>query len=65
MPSSDARNGVAHADEAKLVQLRAEGSPLVLDTYRRWRRDLDALAANLDAETAIQLGRLFDRKGPW
>jgi hypothetical protein len=58
-------SGLAHADETKLVQLRAEGFPLVLGTYRRWHRDLDVLAANLDAETAIQLGRLFDRKGPW
>jgi hypothetical protein len=62
---NEARNGLAHADEAKLIALRAEGFPLILDTYRRWRRDLDRLAANLDAETAIQLGRMFERERPW
>jgi hypothetical protein len=62
---NDARNSIAHADEAKLLKLRAEGFPLVLGTYRRWRRDLDGLAANLDGETATQLGRLFQRQGPW
>lgn len=62
---NDARNGLAHADETKLIRLRSEGFPLVLDTYRRWHCDLDALAANLDAETAVQLGHLFGRQGPW
>jgi len=60
-----ARNGLAHADLAALAALRAQGVPLVLNTYRRWRRDLDALAANLDAELASQLGRLFGRPDPW
>ncbi len=62
---NDARNGIAHADEPKLLKLRAEGFPLVLSTYRSWRRDLDGLAANLDAETATQLGQLFQRQRPW
>jgi hypothetical protein len=62
---NDARNGIAHADEAKLLKLRAEGFPLVLSTYRRWRRDLDDLTANLDGEIAAQLGRLFQRQSPW
>jgi hypothetical protein len=62
---NDARNGIAHADEAKLLRLRAEGFPLVLGTYRRWRRDLDDLTANLDGEIAAQLGRLFQRQSPW
>jgi len=62
---NDARNGIAHADEAKLLKLRAEGFPLVLGTYRRWRRDLDDLTANLDDEIAAQLGRLFQRQSPW
>jgi len=42
-----------------------EGFPLVLSTYRDWRQDLDGLAANLDAETATQLGQLFQRQRPW
>jgi hypothetical protein len=62
---NDARNGIAHADEAKLLRLRAEGFPLVLGTYRRWHRDLDGLTANLDSEIAAQLGRLFQRQSPW
>ena len=62
---NDARNDLAHAEDARLARLREEGFPLALDTYRRWRGDLDVLAANLDAETAIQLGRLFDRERPW
>lgn len=62
---NEARNGLAHSDDAKLAALRDEGHPLALGTFRRWRRDLDALAANLDAETSGQLARLFDRKRPW
>jgi hypothetical protein len=62
---NDARNGLAHSDDAKLAALRARGHPLALGTFRRWRRDLDALAANLDAETSSQLARLFDREHPW
>ena len=60
-----ARNAVAHDDAAALDDLRGQGFPLVLRTYHRWRRDLDALAGNLDAEVSHQLGRLFGRPGPW
>lgn len=60
-----ARNGLAHSDEAKLAVLRDKGHWRVLDTFRRWRRDLDLLATNLDAVTADQLARLFDRPRPW
>jgi hypothetical protein len=62
---NDARNGLAHSDEAKIASLRDEGHPLVLATFHRWRHDLDALAANLDAETSDQLGDMFDRQQPW
>jgi hypothetical protein len=62
---NDARNGLAHSDDAKLASLRDKGHPLVLGTFRRWRRDLDILVANLDAETSGQLARLFDRQHPW
>ena len=62
---NEARNGIAHADEGRLFKLRAEGFPLVLDTCRRLRHDLDGLAASLDGETASQLGRLFERQEPW
>lgn len=62
---NEARNGLAHSDDAKLAALRDGGHALVLGTFRRWRRDLDTLAANLDAETSGQLARLFDRPHPW
>jgi hypothetical protein len=62
---NDVRNGLAHADQAKLAQVRSEGATFALGTYRKWRRELDILADNLDAETAAQLGRLFGRKEPW
>ncbi|MGH2879999.1 MAG: hypothetical protein ACRDK4_10395 [Solirubrobacteraceae bacterium] len=62
---NDARNGLAHSDEAKLAALRDKGHPPVLSTFRKWRRDLDILAANLDAEMSDQLARLFDRRRPW
>jgi hypothetical protein len=62
---NDARNGFAHSDDAKLAGLREKGHPLVLRTFRLWRRDLDILAANLDAETSGQLARLFDQRHPW
>ncbi|MGH3535950.1 MAG: hypothetical protein ACRDQG_14755 [Pseudonocardiaceae bacterium] len=60
-----ARNAVAHDDPAALAALRVQGFPLVLRTLHRWRRDLDALAGNLDIEVSHQLGRLFGRPGPW
>jgi len=62
---NDARNGLAHSDDAKLAALREQGYPLALGTFRRWRRDLDALAANLDDETSNHLARLFGRQRPW
>ncbi|MDA8267902.1 MAG: hypothetical protein M0013_05950 [Actinomycetota bacterium] len=60
-----ARNAVAHSDDAVVAGLRSEGFPLTLRTFRSWRRDLDRLADNLDAEIAQQLGRLFGRAAPW
>ena len=47
------------------MTLRAEGFPLVLTTFRRWRQDVEGLAANLDFEVAAQLGRLFGKPNPW
>lgn len=60
-----ARNAIAHDNAATLTALRAQGYPMVLRTYELWRRDLDALAGNLDVEVSQQLGRLFSRAGPW
>jgi hypothetical protein len=47
------------------LTVRSEGATFALGTYRKWRRELDILADNFDAETAVQLGRLFGRKEPW
>lgn len=60
-----ARNGIAHADDAKLAELAADGFPIILATFRRWRGHLDALAGNLDAEVAARLGSLFGQPQPW
>jgi len=60
-----ARNALAHADSAALASLRAQGITLVLGTFQRWRRDLEALAANLDVELSALLGRLFGQPDPW
>jgi hypothetical protein len=46
-------------------RLRSQGNPLVLGTYHRWKRDLNALAGNLDDEVSHQLGRIFGRPDPW
>jgi hypothetical protein len=62
---NQARNAIAHADDAKLGQLRAAGLPLTLRTFRSWRRDLDQLVGTLDVEVAHQLGRLFGQAEPW
>lgn len=60
-----ARNALAHDDAAALAALRKQGFPLVLRTYHRWRRDLNALAGNLDVEVAHRLGRLLGQPDPW
>lgn len=62
---NEARNGLAHSDLARLAVLRDKGHPLTLDTFRNWRKDLDALAANLDSVVTGSLARLFKRQRPW
>jgi hypothetical protein len=42
---NEARNAIAHAEEGRLIALRADGYPMTLGTIRRWERTLDALAA--------------------
>jgi hypothetical protein len=60
-----ARNALAHSDGAKLAVLRANGCHVILNTFRRWHGDLDALAGNLDAEVGAWLGQAFGRQSPW
>jgi hypothetical protein len=62
---NDARNGIAHADEAKLAKLRGEGFPIILATFRTWRGHLNGLAVSLDIEVSSQLANLFGRANPW
>lgn len=60
-----ARNALAHADDAKLSALKASGCHIVLGTVRRWRRDTDVLASNLDVAVGDWLGQAFGRNSPW
>jgi hypothetical protein len=60
-----ARNGIAHSQDDQLAELRAEGFPMDLTTFRLWRRHLDSLASILDDELGNQLGILFSRNKPW
>ncbi|MEX1008549.1 MAG: hypothetical protein WD271_11970 [Acidimicrobiia bacterium] len=62
---NEARNAIAHDDEARLAALEAQGNPITLRTFRAWQRDLDGLASTLDAEVAAHLGLLFQRATPW
>ena len=60
-----ARNAIAHADYGSLLELRADGFPITLRTFRTWRSHLNLLATNLDREVAFQLGFLFGEPDPW
>jgi len=60
-----ARNAIAHYNEGELAAVRKTGASITLRGFRRWQRDLDRLAVNLDAEVASQLGRLFQQPAPW
>jgi hypothetical protein len=50
---------------AKLSALKASGCHTVLGTVRRWRRDTDVLASNLDVAVGDWLGQAFGRSNPW
>jgi hypothetical protein len=60
-----ARNAIVHDQETDLRALRTDGFPPNKRTFSVWRRDLDRLAATLDAEVSSQLGVLFARTKPW
>jgi hypothetical protein len=60
-----ARNAIAHADEAKLAQLRAEGYPIVLKTVRSWHATLDSLAVAMDDVVSAYLAKLLGGGRPW
>lgn len=52
---NEARNAIAHADETKLLALRAAGYAPTLATFKRTRRSLDELAGTLDSAVAAYL----------
>jgi hypothetical protein len=60
-----ARNAVAHADNAGLRKVRAQGAGLSVKTITGWRRDLDALAGAMDAAVAKHHAALFSTARPW
>jgi hypothetical protein len=63
---NDARNGIAHADAAKIAGLAKGGYPLSqLRTIQNWRRSLTGLVTTLDDVVADHLGRLFQVPKPW
>jgi len=60
-----ARNAIAHDLAADLAKLAADGYPMTLRTFRRWRRALDGLASTMDQVVGTHLGALFGRAAPW
>lgn len=60
-----ARNAIAHSDHAAILTLRREGFPLTLDTFRRWRSSLNALARTMDATLSTHLSTMFGEPRPW
>jgi hypothetical protein len=62
---NEARNAIAHAEEGRLVALRADGYPITLGTIRRWRRSLDGLTETMDDVTSDYLDRLLGTGRPW
>ena len=62
---NEARNAIAHADEPRLVTLRAEGYPITFHRINRWQATLDALARTMDDVTSRYLAALFATARPW
>jgi hypothetical protein len=62
---NEARNAIAHADEGRLLALRARGYPITLTSVRRWRTTLDGLVRTMDDVVGAYLGRLLGTGSPW
>ncbi|MGQ0464789.1 MAG: hypothetical protein ACT4QG_05670 [Sporichthyaceae bacterium] len=56
-----ARNAIAHDDRAGLVQCAAVEA-LTLETFRRWRRNLDAIARAMDAVIGAYLTETLEHE---
>jgi hypothetical protein len=61
---NDARNGIAHQDLAKIAKVVAQGWPLTLPSFDRWRSALDSLAEGIDRVVGVEL-TLIHRTSPW
>lgn len=61
---NEARNGVAHDDEGKILKVQAAGWPLTLSSIKKWRTTLDGLAGGMDTVTSEYLRQLLGVK-PW
>jgi hypothetical protein len=62
---NEARNAIAHAEEGRLVVLRADGYPIALRTIRRWKKSLDGLVKTMDDVVSEYLDRLLGAGRPW
>ncbi len=62
---NEARNAVAHANEAELLLIARAGYPMRLPTIRRWRRTLDGLARTMDYVVSDYLDGLLGTGRPW
>jgi hypothetical protein len=62
---NQARNAIAHAEEGRLLALRAAGYPVTLYTVRRWKTSLDGLAHTMDDVVSDYLDRLLGAGRPW
>jgi hypothetical protein len=62
---NEARNAIAHADESRLLALRAQGYPMTLTTVRQWKRNLDGLVRAMDDVVGVYLGSLLGTGSPW
>jgi hypothetical protein len=61
---NEARNALAHDDQAKLIKVRSAGWPATLESVRRWRGALDGLAAAMDEVTRDHLADML-KTTPW
>jgi len=62
---NEARNAVAHANEAERAKIAQAGYPMQLPTIRRWRRTLDGLARTMDDVVSDYLDGLLGAGKPW
>lgn len=63
---NDARNAIAHADHAKIVELESRGYRLAqLRTIKRFRSSVNGLASGMDEVLGSYLYRLLGGPGPW